>query len=43
MKEAIFWLMGASVTAFILGYNIGFVHGLKWKKSATEERGKEIE
>ena len=44
MKEAIFWLVGAGVTAFIiLGYNIGFIRGAKWMKSAIDERGKEIE
>lgn len=43
MKEAIFWLVGTSVTAFLLGYYIGFVHGAKWMKSAIDDRGKEIE
>ena len=43
MKEAIFWLVGAGVTAFILGYNVGFVRGAKWMKSGIDERGKEIE
>lgn len=43
MKEAIFWLVGTGVTAYLLGHCVGFVRGAKWMKSAIDDRGKEIE